>query len=90
MSGLNNYNDVMRITLVPREGFEPSSLSAYAPEAYMFASFTTWAGLFQHPFCLYVPVFHARKALGWISYDMFLNTLYFPRRLIRIWYVIQE
>ncbi len=31
--------------LVGEEGLEPSSLSAYAPEAYVFANFTT------RPFC---------------------------------------
>lgn len=29
---------------VPREGVEPSSREAYAPEAYVFANFTTAAG----------------------------------------------
>ncbi len=31
--------------LVPREGLEPSSLAAYAPEAYAYTNSATWAHL---------------------------------------------
>ena len=40
---LFEIHDSNKCIAVPRGGVEPPSLSAYAPEAYVVASFTIWA-----------------------------------------------
>ncbi len=35
------------VSMVPRGGLEPPHLSAYAPQAYMYTNFITWAGVYR-------------------------------------------
>lgn len=42
----NSLNSFKNFFIVPRRGLEPPHLTAYAPQAYVYTSFTTWARWF--------------------------------------------
>jgi hypothetical protein len=47
-AGVKDFREIDLLLFVPEEGLEPSSLAAHAPEACVFANFTTRARLAGH------------------------------------------